>query len=284
MRCFKGTSRSANVTAVILLLAIPEIYTLTIKDVFTSTESLVRVPRESKYPARYGSSGDTPLSRTLKPEETPEAREDALGTSVGKRCIRCDSGYYDRYDTKRYDDRDRRRGYDDRYDRYDDRDRYDRDRYDKYDRYDRDRYDSRDRDRYYYDRRYDDYDRYDRDRYDVGRYDRDRYDRGRDRYDYRDRYYDRGVGYDNRGYDTRDRYDRDREGYRPWDETYRGVSGFDTSGRGYYFASSRPDTYGGGYASSWSYGGGRNDYRDRNLATSQLLSVIPSRRKNETTK
>lgn len=29
--------------------------------------------------------------------------------------------------------------------------------------------------------------------------------------------------------------------FRPWDETYRGQAGWDAGGRGYYFASGRPD-------------------------------------------
>ncbi|CAH0553845.1 unnamed protein product [Brassicogethes aeneus] len=273
MACTKCTT---HLNTLIVLLILPEIYSVTIKDVFTSTESLVRIPRDNKYYlGRYGSGlkTDSPSERslTLKPEDTPE-KDSLQNTAVGKRCARCDSGYLDRdrdrYDYRnRYDDRDirdrRRGGYEDRYqDRYDSRyedrgsyDRYDRDRYN--DRY-QDRYQDRDR---YDDRRYEDYDRYDRG-----------YDRDRSRYDPRDRYSDRGVGYDNRGYDYR-RGDYDRgDNYRPYDETYRGTSGFDVnSGRGYYYASTRPDygsSYGGsggsgGYASSWNYGGGKNDYRDR---------------------
>ncbi|XP_067634070.1 ATP-dependent RNA helicase ddx23 isoform X2 [Eurosta solidaginis] len=84
------------------------------------------------------------------------------------------------------------------------------------------------------------------DRYEVRGY--DRYDRrggayGQDSYAdyYRDRNYERPRGGGSGGYD-RDYYDRstssryDYRNYRPWDETYRGQSGFDNSGRGYYFA------------------------------------------------
>lgn len=123
----------------------------------------------------------------------------------------------------------------------------DYDRFDGYDRYDRSRYYERDR---HHERRPDDYDDYP---------ERDRY---------YDRYSDRGVGYDNRGYDYRP---SDRGGgYRPWDQTTRGSSGWDSQGRGYYFAAGRPSTdegpYGGSYASGWSYGGvggARDDYYGR---------------------
>ncbi|XP_053674183.1 DEAD-box ATP-dependent RNA helicase rde-12 [Anopheles nili] len=54
----------------------------------------------------------------------------------------------------------------------------------------------------------------------------------------RDRYYG-SSGY----YDDRMSYggQYDNKNFRPWDQTYRGISGFDNSGRGYYFAS-RPST------------------------------------------
>lgn len=259
---------------VVLLIFYDETESATLKDVFTlSTQPISRIPRDNKYSvSRYASNRD----ETIKPEESPEARDEQdTRTNVEKRCSRCDSQYSDynrnpydtrtRYDSGRYDNR-----YDDHYDsrRYN-RDRYDyddRDRY--YDKYDRDRGHDRRLDYDRYDRGYDrgGYDRggYDRGGYDRGGYDRgiyDRgYDRGYDRYDNRDRYSDRGVGYDNRGYDY-------RGGYRPWDETYKGSSGWDSSGRGFYFASGRPESsssYGSGYASSWNYGGGRDDYsRDR---------------------
>lgn len=240
-----------------LLLILYETESATLKDVFTlNTQPFTRIPRDNKYTiSRYASNRDD----TIKPEDSPEARQEETRTGVEKRCTRCDSQYSDnrypyersRYDTSRFDNRYEDRYYDSR--RY--RDRYDyddRDRYDRYDRYDRDRG---------YERRpdYDRYDRYDRGGYDRGSYDRS-YDRGsydRDRYD---RHYDRGLGYDNRGYDY-------RGGYRPWDETYKGSSGWDSSGRGYYFATGRPDSsgsYGSGYASSWNYGGRGDDYsRDR---------------------
>ncbi|CAK1580611.1 unnamed protein product [Parnassius mnemosyne] len=146
-----------------------------------------------------------------------------------------------------HDDKDRhsggRRGNRDRH-RYDDRDRYRPDYYDRFlrdpyrDRYDRPYYDDPYRERRpYYDRyypnpnRYDDgygsrYDGYEYTGYRRPYYD-DRYDRGST---YNDAYggYGPGVG--------RGPHDR------PWDETYRGQAGWDAGGRGYYFASGRPET------------------------------------------
>ncbi|CAH0715295.1 unnamed protein product, partial [Brenthis ino] len=126
--------------------------------------------------------------------------------------------------------------------RYDDRDRYRPDYYDRFlrdpyrDRYDRDRYDDPYSRRPYsrYPDRYDDYGRYDG--YAYTGYRRPSYD---DRYD-------RGTGYDDSFGGYGPRVDRGpHDSFRPWDETYRGQSGWDTSGRGYYFASGRPD------ASAW---------------------------------
>ncbi|XP_058830294.1 loricrin isoform X1 [Topomyia yanbarensis] len=59
----------------------------------------------------------------------------------------------------------------------------------------------------------------------------------------RDRYYGTSGGYGG-GYDDRNRggYGYDNKNFRPWDETYRGTSGFDNSGRGYYFASRPPSS------------------------------------------
>ncbi|XP_037956103.1 uncharacterized protein DDB_G0287625 [Teleopsis dalmanni] len=165
------------------------------------------------------------------------------------RCVRC---YEDRYgeDRGRYGS-----GYSSR--SYDDRDRGSNWYYPSYDRYDSYYSNYRDRDDRYNPRSY--YDRYESRGYD--RYDdrRGSYDRGesrgesrgyydRDRYGdtYRDRYYDRSrQGSSAYGYD-RDYYDRyysryDYRNYRPWDETYRGQSGFDKSGRGYYFATDNKD-------------------------------------------
>ncbi|XP_053609405.1 uncharacterized protein DDB_G0283697 isoform X2 [Plodia interpunctella] len=153
-------------------------------------------------------------------------------------------------------DTDKKRPYDDKDSRpsgsrkdrdrskYDDRDRY---RPDYYDRFLRDPGRERDRDRGYgdpYRERRPLYDRYP-DRYDDGY--ASRYDPYLSRYDgyggyrrplYDDRYdrgYDDGYG----GYGPgvgRGPHDR------PWDETYRGQAGWDAGGRGYYFASGRPDT------------------------------------------
>ncbi|XP_055920701.1 WW domain-containing adapter protein with coiled-coil homolog isoform X2 [Eupeodes corollae] len=114
------------------------------------------------------------------------------------------------------------------------------------------------------------YDRYERDRYDSrysherspsetrayghGYESRDRYypgDRSNDYYR-GDRYSDRSRGsssgsdgsiYDRYGQDDRYLSRYDYRNYRPWDETYRGQSGFDNSGRGYYFANERPNDY-----------------------------------------
>ncbi|XP_011182240.2 ATP-dependent RNA helicase ddx23 isoform X1 [Zeugodacus cucurbitae] len=179
--------------------------------------------------------------------------ESVLGSIYRKsrqsRCVRC---YEDRYG----DDRSRyygTSGYSSHsadnwyypYDRYDDRYRSE-DRYRTEDRYrpDYDRYSSsssmassyyRDRDDRLGSRTYDRYDTRGYDRYDRrGGYEQDRYG------DYsRDRYYERprgGASYDRDYYDrsTSSRYDY--RNYRPYDETYRGQSGFDNSGRGYYFA------------------------------------------------
>ncbi|KAH8367085.1 hypothetical protein KR084_000507, partial [Drosophila pseudotakahashii] len=178
-----------------------------------------------------------------------------------------------------YDDRSTSRDRD--YDRYYDRSRYYDDRYTPrtYDRYEG--------------RGYDDYRRgsgyggsgsYDRER-GYGYDNRDRYYGGGDRYSegssrgtfncslfyikiifpyyiyvfvsISDRYYDRSRS---GGYDRYDPYDRyysryDFRNYRPWDETYRGQSGFDNSGRGYYFATDEDESdrnrgYGYGYSYS----------------------------------
>ncbi|XP_035440309.2 uncharacterized protein LOC118269350 [Spodoptera frugiperda] len=139
-------------------------------------------------------------------------------------------------------DRDRRRGGSG--DRYDDRDRY---RPDYYDRFLRDPYRERD----YYDDyrgRRPSYDRY-YPSYDDGlsRYDPYGY-QGVRRPVYDDRGYDDGYG----GYGpTAGRGAHDS--FRPWDETYRGQAGWDAGGRGYYFASGRPDA---APASGW----GRPEY------------------------
>ncbi|XP_050073109.1 filaggrin, partial [Anopheles maculipalpis] len=57
----------------------------------------------------------------------------------------------------------------------------------------------------------------------IGMSNRDRYSQG---------YYDDRMSYGGQ---------YDHKNFRPWDQTYRGISGFDNSGRGYYFAS-RPLT------------------------------------------
>ncbi|KRJ98604.1 eukaryotic translation initiation factor 4B isoform X3 [Drosophila yakuba] len=187
------------------------------------------------------------------------------GKSRQSRCVRC---YEDRDRDRYYSGYSSRTGDDARgsawyYSGYDDRSR-DRD-YDRYydrSRYYEDRYTPRTYDRYE-GRGYDDYRRgsgyggsYDRER-GYGYDNRDRYYSG-DRYSEgssRDRYYDRSrTG----GYDRYDPYDRyysryDFRNYRPWDETYRGQSGFDNSGRGYYFATDEDESdrsRGNGYSYS----------------------------------
>ncbi|KAI8036985.1 hypothetical protein M5D96_010301 [Drosophila gunungcola] len=176
------------------------------------------------------------------------------GKSRQSRCVRCYEDrdrdrYYGGYASRSGDDMRSSAwyytGYDDRsssrdrdYDRYYDRSRYD-DRYTPrtYDRYEGRGYDDYRRGSGYsgsYDRErgygYDNRDRY----YGGDRYSADRYSEGSSR----DRLYDRSRS---SGYDRYDPYDRyysryDFRNYRPWDETYRGQSGFDNSGRGYYFA------------------------------------------------
>ncbi|KAH8406177.1 hypothetical protein KR215_006342, partial [Drosophila sulfurigaster] len=189
------------------------------------------------------------------------------GKSRQSRCVRC---YEDRYyssGSDRYGGYSSRSGDDPRsaswyysYDRYDDRGAgRDRD-YDRY--YGRDdRYAPRTYDRYE-GRGYDDY--YRRGSYDRGSgygggyggyaaYDsRDRYYGDRYSDNSRDRYYDRSrTAYNS--YDKYDPYDRyysryDFRNYRPWDETYsRGQSGFDNSGRGYYFAGDDDDSRSGSH-------------------------------------
>ncbi|XP_017467504.1 PREDICTED: UPF0396 protein [Rhagoletis zephyria] len=186
--------------------------------------------------------------------------ESALGSIYRKsrqsRCVRC-------YEDRQSDDRSRYygssgSGYSSRsadnwyypYDRYDDRYRSE-DRYRPEDRYrqDYDRYSASYSagSSYYRDR--DDrlgaptYDRYE------GRGGQDRYDRRggyeQDRYSdyYRDRSYERprGGSYDRDYYDRSSSSRYDYRNYRPYDETYRGQSGFDNSGRGYYFAADESD-------------------------------------------
>ncbi|KAM8714474.1 hypothetical protein ACLKA7_014580 [Drosophila subpalustris] len=174
------------------------------------------------------------------------------GKSRQSRCVRC---YEDRYYPST--GRDRYSGYSSRsaedprsswyysYDRYEDRGSIGRDR-------DRDR----DYDRYYSrDDRYSPrtYDRYEgRGGYDDYRRGSTYGDRGGSSYGYsgysaydsRDRYY--GDRYSD---SSRDRYyDRSRTGYNydkydPYDRYYsRGQSGFDNSGRGYYFAGDDDDS------------------------------------------
>ncbi|XP_063536678.1 translation initiation factor IF-2 isoform X1 [Cydia strobilella] len=167
-------------------------------------------------------------------------------------------------------DRDRDRN------RYDDRDRY---RPDYYDRFLRDPY--RERERPYYDDPYrrPSYERYPyQERYDEGYgggygggYSggaNGGYRRPVGGYDER---YDRGNGYDDiyGGYGpSAGRGPHDS--FRPWDETYRGQAGWDAGGRGYYFASGRPDA---GAAGAW----GRPQYNSRPEVSSGWQNVYRER-------
>ncbi|XP_073956836.1 uncharacterized protein isoform X2 [Choristoneura fumiferana] len=167
-------------------------------------------------------------------------------------------------------DRDRNRN------RYDDRDRY---RPDYYDRFLRDPSRDRNYERPYYDDPYrrPSYERTPYDRYDdgyggggyggggyggggvgAGGYGGGGYNGGYAGYRrpvaVNDERYDRGNGYDDAygGYGpSAGRGPHDS--FRPWDETYRGQAGWDAGGRGYYFASGRPD---GGAAAAY----GRPEY------------------------
>ncbi|CAF4933684.1 unnamed protein product [Pieris macdunnoughi] len=200
-----------------------------------------------------------------------------------RRCGRCDDD--DDSDDDRDDRRSKKPIYGSRHDRNRDEDDNDDKRYntdrrssknetddqsDDKSHDDKDRH--RDRPRNRHRNRYDD-----RDRYGPDYYDRFLRDRNRDRYDRYDEPYPRRPLYDRNAYSYDDgygrydgnrrpayyddRYDRYDDGYggygpgvgagphdsfRPWDETYRGQSGWDAGGRGYYFASGRPDS------SAWS--------------------------------
>ncbi|XP_068633573.1 FHA domain-containing protein FhaA-like [Battus philenor] len=150
----------------------------------------------------------------------------------------------DTTDKKRpYDDKDRpssgRKGNRDRH-RHDDRDRYRPDYYDRFlrdpYRYERPYYDDPYRERRPYDRYYPYPDRYD-----------DGYGSRYDGYTgYRRPFYgesyDRGSAYDVYGGYGPGVGRGPHDSFRPWDETYRGQSGWDDGGRGYYFASGRPET------------------------------------------
>ncbi|KAM7343843.1 uncharacterized protein ACRADG_010754 isoform 2-T2 [Cochliomyia hominivorax] len=166
---------------------------------------------------------------------------------------RTSSWYYSSYD--RYDDRGYR-GSD--YDRYGSTDRYAADRYatdryatdryatDRYvsDRYGADRYPAADRYSGYRDDRYGSRPHYDR--YDTRNrspYERPvaGYDRGESRgygYDNRDRYYGASDYYGRDRYYDRPRYGGVSGGYDREYDRYpsRGQSGYDSSGRGYYYA------------------------------------------------
>ncbi|KRT83665.1 hypothetical protein AMK59_4382 [Oryctes borbonicus] len=251
----------SHILTLAILISISHVKAASVKDIFNlNPDGTPRLPRDSKYYIdRSDGQRDISSTRSLKPEESPEARDSQPNTGIEKRCSRCDS-YTDyrgssgtpnyRSDYYRYQDPgsnsryDSRKYYDDRYDTYDRYDNYDPyyDSYYERDRYRRPSYSGRD-----------EYDRYEpRDRY------YNNYNTGRDRY--YDRQYDRGTGYDNIGYDYRG-YDS-RSGSRPYDETYRGVSGWDSSGRGYYSNRGSPESAGrwGTYASNWGYG---RDDRDR---------------------
>lgn len=119
-----------DVLFVVLFLSIcfKQTETITIKDILRLDSSLIRVPRDSKYASRYDSRTES-SDKSLKPEETSDVSNSA---TIGKRCVRCENGYFDRYPSDR--NRYYGEGGNKDYDRYDDR-YYERDRY-----YDRDRY------------------------------------------------------------------------------------------------------------------------------------------------
>ncbi|XP_030762188.1 TATA-binding protein-associated factor 2N [Sitophilus oryzae] len=224
-----------------------------------SESTIIRKARDSSkyYSDRFGASTKTNV-RSLKPEDNTDDGRNVKGNgSLEKRCTTCDTGYL-RSSTYGGGDR-----YRDRYDKYYERDPYSR--YEKYDPYER--YDRYERERYPYDR----YDDYDRDSYRDNR-GRNRYSSYVDRYEPRERYYDRGLGYDNRGYDYRDYgdyrnsyspYSRERHDgyYSPSEDLYsRGGGGYDSVSRSNY---GRPEYGNGGYygyARGYSYGGDRDRY------------------------
>lgn len=126
---FFQTHSRVPLLLVTISICFKQIQTITIKDILTRDSSLIRVPRDSsKYSSRYDSRTDN-SEKNLKPEETSDVSNSA---SLGKRCVRCENGYLDRYpaDRNRYYYEDRNRDYDRYDDRYYERDRYnDRDRY-----------------------------------------------------------------------------------------------------------------------------------------------------------
>ncbi|CAG4982809.1 unnamed protein product [Colias eurytheme] len=263
------------------------------------------------YYERYGYG--RPYDRDDRPSRCGRCDDDDDDDSDDRRSNKPTHG--SRYDRNRNDDDDDKR-YSDRRSSKNETDDQSDDKHRDHDEKDRDR--GRDRPRNKHRNRYDDRDRYSPDYYDRFLRDRDRYDEPYprrplyERNPYPDRYDDYGrygySGYRRPYYD--DRYDRGayddgyggygpgtgggpHDSFRPWDETYRGQAGWDAGGRGYYFASGRPDsaawtqrdyarpqssswqnvgyqsnpTYSGGYSNGYSSGysgyatGSRDPYR-----------------------
>ncbi|XP_045498753.1 aspartate and glycine-rich protein isoform X2 [Colias croceus] len=263
------------------------------------------------YYERYGYG--RPYDRDDRPSRCGRCDDDDDDDTDDRRSNKPTHG--SRYDRNRNDDDDDKR-YSDRRSSKNETDDQSDDKHRDHDEKDRDR--GRDRPRNKHRNRYDDRDRYSPDYYDRFLRDRDRYDEPYprrplyERNPYPDRYDDYGrygySGYRRPYYD--DRYDRGayddgyggygpgtgggpHDSFRPWDETYRGQAGWDAGGRGYYFASGRPDstawtqrdyarpqssswqnvgyqsnpTYSGGYSNGYSSGysgyatGSRDPYR-----------------------
>ncbi|KAG4070950.1 hypothetical protein HA402_001387 [Bradysia odoriphaga] len=224
------------------------------------TESLSRQARDSRY---Y--RDERPSGRCITCAYAYDKGGDRYNDRDRDRYYNPDNYYY-RPGSNRGYGQSSRGGYEDRNwyyqpDLYEDRNRYGGagnfdNRYD--DRYGQNRYD----DRYYNVRPLGPSSQYDR--YDVqygGNYRGNGYDNTdpnyyyeqsrRDPYGARERPYGGYDRYDMRGSNRDFGYDGYRQGYRggssvgigydqrnfrPWDESYRGTSGFDNSGRGYYFA------------------------------------------------
>ncbi|CAO1329531.1 unnamed protein product [Diamesa hyperborea] len=224
-------------------------------------ETFMVILRPEEFTSQRSPSGQGNLYRSAPIKATQDKDSAAVyaPNQRGQRCIRCGSGatgsnsyYGNSADRFSYGREDRNWYY--QPERYND-DRY---RYGSYN----DRYDDR-----YYSRTMDPlYDTYYNDQ-------RPAYNPNYNNYNYNNNYNARGNGYDNINpafYEQmRERFNRDRNNYgyergyentrgypaqvyrgmeggyydnrnyRPYDETYRGQSGFDNSGRGYYWANDR---------------------------------------------
>ncbi|KAJ6641436.1 hypothetical protein Bhyg_06375 [Pseudolycoriella hygida] len=139
-----------------------------------------------------------------------------LGQGVDRNPGYYDNRYENRYTPSRYDDRYNVRPYGQsgQYDRYNPQ-------YGS--NYRGNGYDNTDPNFYYEQSRRDPYGSRDRPNGEYDRYDSRGYNQDYGYDGYRSGNRGGGIGYDLRN-------------FRPWDESYRGTSGFDNSGRGYYFA------------------------------------------------